>query len=870
MRNGFLEETYFSWSIIPVVGNDGTVAGLYNPAFEKTRRKVAERRMFTLREVGERTATARDIKGFWQQVLAALDTNEQDTPFVLLYSLTDESDGKSCSSKSDKSTGEKECYLEGALGVPEGHPSAPHRVDLLESAEGFVPIFREGMNSDKPILLEVGTQELPAEMMENLEWRGFGDACRSVVVCTIRPTTSDSTLGFLVMGINPRRPYDDDYGLFVQLLSRQLATSLASVVLLEEEIQRGKRAARLAALDRLDLSEQLAARTQEAIDNATKFTRMAHLSPVGLFIADSEGQITFCNESWYEITKVPRDFAGTIRWMEAIKTEDQAIVTKLWDDLVKQMKPGIAEFRFDTIWEDSNGNRGDTWVLCNAYPEKQENGLLKSIFGCITNISSHKWAEGFQKMKLEEAVELKRQQENFIDITSHEMRNPLGAILQCADEISSSLSGLGSHDRPGNSLPAAIGDSIDAAQTIALCALHQKRIVDDILTLSKLDSARLMITPVDVQPLTVARRALKMFEPELQTASIETKFIVDGSFQSLEIDWVKFDPSRCLQVLINLISNALKFTTTQKTRTITVTIAVSLQRPSRSDQNSVTYLPTTAKREDITQGSDWGRGQEVYIQFAVRDTGRGLTEQEKKVLFQKFSQASAKTHVQYGGSGLGLFISRELAELQGGEIGVASEAGKGSTFAFYIKARRSTAPMESSEQGTTSPVGHHSVVMSNVRISSASKLKAVDSPEFPSIQKQVETVEGSQSETLNVMVCEDNEVNQRVLQKQLTRRGCVVHVANNGVEALDLLRKSALWKSREGKGIDVSIILMDLEMPVMDGLTCVREICKLKREGYLHPVPVIAVTANARAEQVKTALEAGMVREHPAFSVGGC
>ena len=104
-----------------------------------------------------------------------------------------------------------------------------------------------------------------------------------------------------------------------------------------------------------------------------------------------------------------------------------------------------------------------------------------------------------------------------------------------------------------------------------------------------------------------------------------------------------------------------------------------------------------AKRTDQTCGPDWGDGEEIFLEFAVQDTGRGLTPEEKKLLFQRFSQASPRTHVQYGGSGLGLFISRELTELQGGEIGVSSEAGKGSTFAFYVKSRRSIEPRDTLE-----------------------------------------------------------------------------------------------------------------------------------------------------------------------------
>jgi hypothetical protein len=100
----------------------------------------------------------------------------------------------------------------------------------------------------------------------------------------------------------------------------------------------------------------------------------------------------------------------------------------------------------------------------------------------------------------------------------------------------------------------------------------------------------------------------------------------------------------------------------------------------------------------MLSGADWGEGDQIYIQFAVKDTGRGLTVEEKKMLFMRFSQASPRTHIQYGGSGLGLFISRELTELQGGEIGVSSVAGEGSTFAFYVRARRSTKPSDPDQQ----------------------------------------------------------------------------------------------------------------------------------------------------------------------------
>jgi hypothetical protein len=115
-----LEECYFSWSIVPLVGENGQIAGLMNPAFEKTHRKIAERRMLTLREVGEKIAATRDVKGFWTQVIKGLEYNEHDLPFVFLYSVVDEADSDMSSihsrSHAQKSTGLAGRYC--TLGVP--------------------------------------------------------------------------------------------------------------------------------------------------------------------------------------------------------------------------------------------------------------------------------------------------------------------------------------------------------------------------------------------------------------------------------------------------------------------------------------------------------------------------------------------------------------------------------------------------------------------------------------------------------------------------------------------------------------------------------------------------------------------------------
>jgi signal transduction histidine kinase len=545
--------------------------------------------------------------------------------------------------------------------------------------------------------------------------------------------------------------------------------------------------------------------------------------------------------------------------MNSIMVEDRENVKKLWLDLVHDAIPMHAEIRFNTIWIDQNGNKGDTWVLASAFPEKGEDGKVDLIFGSITDISQQKWAEHFEKRRMEEAVEMKRQQENFIDITSHEMRNPLSAILQCSDEITTSLTDLQVNNFPQGATEELVKNAIDASGIIALCAQHQKRIVDDILTLSKLDSALLLVTPCDVQPMTVVQRALKMFDGEVHTADIKLNFHVDRSIQKLGVEWVRLDPSRLLQVLINLTTNAIKFTTTQEKRVINVTLAASLERPNK-EGDIVSYFPTRSKRKDLTKSPEWGTGNKVFLHFAVQDTGRGLTDDEKKLLFIRFSQTSPRTHVQYGGSGLGLFISRELVELQGGEIGVASKAGEGSTFAFYIKARRSIAPKDEMEQFPGAGVRKSSTgkyaSLPTLAKSSAQNVESTQTSTTSSSSPQ----RLASKDTLKILIVEDNLVNQKVLSRQLKNLGCVVHIANHGGECLDRLRESTFWKGKGRDRIEISVVLMDQEMPVMDGLTCTKEIRRLEASGDVTShVPIIAVTANARSEQIDTALDVGMV-----------
>lgn len=173
------------------------------------------------------------------------------------------------------------------------------------------------------------------------------------------------------------------------------------------------------------------------------------------------------------------------------------------------------------------------------------------------------------------------------------------------------------------------------------------------------------------------------------------------------------------------------------------------------------------------------------------------------------------------------------------------------TFAFYVKGRRAVPPAEDLAQRNG---------FDGAQLTPSKKANSKPVDEASAKASPARHGADTKDENYEVLLVEDNLVNQKVLSKQLTKVGCVVHVANHGGEALEFLKTSALWKGNAG-GQPLDVVLMDLEMPVMDGLTCARQVRELQSQGTLTGhVPIIAVTANARKEQIATSMAAGMVR----------
>lgn len=428
--------------------------------------------------------------------------------------------------------------------------------------------------------------------------------------------------------------------------------------------------------------------------------------------------------------------------------------------------------------------------------------------------------------------------------------------------------------------------------------------------MSKLDSKLLAVTPITVDPLQIAQEALKMFEVEARRVDIDLQMRVDSSYEELGLEYLDLDPSRLKQVLINLLTNALKFTKSGPTRNVTITISASKARPS-DHTSSVQFIPPLQGDEFQQPLFSNKSSDPIYLMVEVKDTGQGLTEDEMKSLFQRFQQASARTHVKYGGSGLGLFISRRLCEMHNGAIGVASLPGVGSTFAFFVEAHQPNQEALREARATARTALHanylpitkraESLQIGSVEVplKSTPNSKNVDSVvTSPGLLEEEMTLEPPKIE--GILVVEDNMINQQLIRRGLSDRGFLVDVANHGLEALDKLRASDRWFGDESSStqpptsapmtavrpsgitamqlhrnapgaVDVvtptatptkfplSLILMDVEMPIQDGLTCTRQIRELERHGKIlgGHIPIIAVSANARLEQVLEAKAAG-------------
>ncbi|KAL2062576.1 hypothetical protein VTL71DRAFT_5648 [Oculimacula yallundae] len=866
-RHGFLEETYFSWKFVPIIGNEGWVVGSHATVVEVTREVIGDRRLGHVHSLSREVSLSRTIKDLWARLIRGIENAEEDIPIALLYSVADSTTSsnvatsRSESPNSNCSMPSSICVLEGVIGIPANHELAPQVVDLELSDGCLAPALKKAQLEMGPIILPV--KEKTQEQFDRLKWRGFGVPSTHIGVFPIITNDSNNLLAFLVVGLNPRRPFDDDYRSFLISLTQQVTTPQLSAVILREEVERRQSLARQEALDRDRLSRELS-------ESETKFAKFANRAPIGLAVLSPDGFAQSANDLWKDLTQLEVS-SKRASWNDVLVEGETEPVNAAWDEMLKGKKPVTIHTRMRRPWKapdldpDGNVQWDNTCIMLSMYPDFDRDGEVTSVMSCVTDISNVKWSESQLRRKMLQAIELKKQTERHIDLTSHEMRNPLSALVGCADEILASLNEVRSNLQGQDPILAKsaaknvihlIDEAVEAADTIIYCAMHQKRIIDDILTLSRLDSNLLHISPEPSMPLQLVRGVVKMFESELKRADILLEFVEEESLKTLNIQWAMLDPSRVLQVLINLMTNAIKFTRTESKRCIVITLGASSQRPSEANALNVQYVRKSSSSPDQTTKAEWGTGEILYLCITVQDTGRGLDESEINNLFHMFTQASPKTYQTYGGSGLGLFISRQLVEMQGGEIGVTAKRGHGSTFQFYVKTRRAT---PSTNIQADLPILLREDAL---REACAVETLGLENGKTPSMQPEVivPTKPNKAPSIYNILVVEDNLVNQKVVMKQLRKAGHHVTVANHGEEALEFIRKSEFWREQDSASAqELDVVLMDLEMPIMDGITAVKRIRKLQTEGSIvRHIPVIAVTANARKDQISLSLDAGM------------
>lgn len=355
-----------------------------------------------------------------------------------------------------------------------------------------------------------------------------------------------------------------------------------------------------------------------------------------------------------------------------------------------------------------------------------------------------------------EAANLARQQ--FLSMVSHELRTPLNAIVGLAHLLQQPVT----------------NESREIITSELLSNSNQLLdLVSDLLDLSRVDLVGIELNKAPVDLLLILDNLRARFEPMAGAKDLTFSAHLkpcDGTVYLL-------DKLRLEQILNNLVANAIKFTHHGS-------IELSLEVVC-NDESSVCVLNGT-----------------------VRDTGIGIASSRIGVIFEAFSQASSSTTRRYGGSGLGLTITRALVEAHGGEITVESELNKGSCFTFTIPA-----------------------------VAAGKKEERVLERKFHLLGEGMNCLRGKR-----VLVAEDNEVNQLIVARYLEYWGCSVKLALNGLVAYELVKKH-----------DFDVILLDIQMPVMDGFVAARNIRSLNER--LSKVPIIAVTAGY-LEEVKPEVEA--------------
>lgn len=410
---------------------------------------------------------------------------------------------------------------------------------------------------------------------------------------------------------------------------------------------------------------------------------------------------------------------------------------------------------------NSEGRRIPILMNWAALPNRTTKDLT-FVFVC-TDITERINAEQALIEAREQAVKASQAKSEFLARMSHEIRTPLNAIIGITDILAES------------DLKA------EQAQLVNVCANAGENLlalINDILDISKIEAREVRLEKIAFDLDGTTKNICEILQQK--AAEKNLRFHLRINLDERGVHWVIGDPTRLRQILLNLIGNAIKFTQSGE-------IAVALE------------FDSPEKR---------------HVRFAIQDSGTGIPRDKQHLLFQNFVQADSSITRKFGGSGLGLTISKNLVELMGGRIWFQSEEGRGSTFFFTLP----YIPADSAQQNEAP---HEKL------------------PEVPQSEKVL-------AHNARILIVDDTEDNRFLLMTYLKRLPFEVEQAENGLEAVN----KALANPYD-------LILMDIQMPIMDGYAATQKIRHWEKVQNRKAIPIIAVSANAMAEDVQKSLDAG-------------